>query len=141
MWTLENFPVETVSARHGVEMQYVFGHPNPKAPWSDADRQLSQALAAYWTNFAKTGNPNGARLPVWPAFTQAREHALLIGREIRAASLPNAADLAAIDRLYATVRFVLNNFYLVIGGTVILLLVSLAILWGIIRRAFRRRAA
>jgi carboxylesterase type B len=25
-------------------------------------------MQEFWTNFAKTGNPNGANMPVWPAF-------------------------------------------------------------------------
>jgi hypothetical protein len=27
--------------------------------WTDADRKLSDTLSAYWTNFARTGDPNG----------------------------------------------------------------------------------
>jgi para-nitrobenzyl esterase len=30
---------------------------------------LSEQLVAAWTNFAKTGNPNGAGAPMWPVFT------------------------------------------------------------------------
>jgi para-nitrobenzyl esterase len=30
---------------------------------------LSDQLVAAWTNFAKTGNPNGTGAPVWPVFT------------------------------------------------------------------------
>jgi para-nitrobenzyl esterase len=140
LYRFEHTPPGEQGARHGVEMQYVFGHPNPKAPWTDADRKLSQTLAAYWTNFAKTGDPNDASLPAWPAFSRAREHALLIGNEIRVGALPNAADLAEIDRLYATVRFVLANRYFVAGAALILLLAFVVILWRVIRRAFRRHA-
>jgi len=29
------------------------------------DRETSNILRAYWTNFAKNGDPNGAGLPLW----------------------------------------------------------------------------
>jgi para-nitrobenzyl esterase len=34
-----------------------------------AEITLSDQIVGAWTNFAKTGNPNGAGLPTWPVFT------------------------------------------------------------------------
>jgi para-nitrobenzyl esterase len=49
------FVFDTVAARYGKAL-------------TEADRAAAQAANAYWANFGKTGNPNGAGLPQWPAF-------------------------------------------------------------------------
>ena len=33
-------------------------------------------MNTYWTNFAKTGNPNGENLPVWPLYNTQKEEIL-----------------------------------------------------------------
>jgi para-nitrobenzyl esterase len=67
---------EAIGAIHGTELTYVFGTLDrplviPGFPPQGAtaiDKQISEAMQQYWTNFAKTGNPNGGQLPVWPKF-------------------------------------------------------------------------
>jgi carboxylesterase type B len=50
-------------AGHWAELRYVFDHLNQyQWAWSDADRKLANTMATYWTNFAKTGDPNGDRV-------------------------------------------------------------------------------
>jgi para-nitrobenzyl esterase len=57
---------EALGAVHGTEVAYVFGALNAK--YADVDRQISDTMQQYWTNFAKTGDPNGASLRPWPKF-------------------------------------------------------------------------
>jgi len=56
-------------AGHSVEIEYVLGNldGNPVYAWTEADRALSRQVQGYFVNFIKTGNPNGAGLPAWPA--------------------------------------------------------------------------
>jgi para-nitrobenzyl esterase len=59
-------------------MEMVFKNPDIrwKSKWSDADAAMAQAVNAYWVNFAKTGDPNGAGLPVWPTYKAASDSLL-----------------------------------------------------------------
>ena len=63
-------------AAHGLELPYVFGrtHLGGLAPWEyrkwdQRDQEISMEMMNYWSNFAKTGNPNQDGLPAWPAYT------------------------------------------------------------------------
>ena len=44
-------------------------------------------------NFARTGNPNGAGLIAWPAYTAEREQVMLFAEQMRGGDLPNKAQL------------------------------------------------
>ena len=61
-------------AGHATDIEYVFNALDTrKLAWRPADRQVADLMGAYWTNFAKTGNPNGADLPNWPAWGPGRQ--------------------------------------------------------------------
>jgi para-nitrobenzyl esterase len=56
-------------AYHSAEIEYVFGALDwKKISWRPEDYKLSEQMGMYWTNFAKTGNPNGAGLGAWPMY-------------------------------------------------------------------------
>ena len=63
-------------AFHSSELWYVFGTIDRcwrslESGFEMGDYALSRAMTDYWTNFAKTGDPNGEGLPKWDAFTEA----------------------------------------------------------------------
>ena len=74
---------------HGYEIPFVFGnrgytgrYPKFAAKLQQGttaqDRAVRRMVQQYWTNFAKTGNPNGPLLPHWPATRPGHEVTLVI---------------------------------------------------------------
>ncbi|WP_205412275.1 carboxylesterase/lipase family protein [Sphingomonas crusticola] len=54
-------------AVHSAEIEYALGNldANPAYAWTDGDRRVSATMNGYFVNFVKTGDPNGAGLPLW----------------------------------------------------------------------------
>ena len=56
-------------AAHSAEIEYAMGNlaGNDVYAWTDEDRKVSEVMSGYFANFVKTGDPNGGKLPKWPA--------------------------------------------------------------------------
>lgn len=72
-------------AFHGSEIPYAFntiGLTGAAAP-SEIDQKLADAMIGYWTQFAKTGDPNGPGLPKWPEYETITDQHLELGDTIQ----------------------------------------------------------
>ncbi len=129
-------------ASHGMEMPYVFDHLEQQAlPWTAQDHQLAATMTSYWTNFAKTGDPNGPGLPVWSPFDSSSASVMQLGDRIAAAPMDDTQSLRKIDRVYATARFVLGHVYLLGAAIMALVLATIVAIVMRLRRRWRRAAA
>lgn len=68
-------------------------------PFTDVDFKLEEAMSSYWVNFAKTGDPNGEGLPVWPAFNDNNPEIIELGDEVKVTPLPYMEQLKFMDEL------------------------------------------
>jgi para-nitrobenzyl esterase len=65
----ESKPPEPIGAPHACEIEYCMGnlHLIKDYAWTQDDYKVSETMLSYFANFVKTGNPNGEKLPEWPA--------------------------------------------------------------------------
>ncbi len=71
--------------------------------WEPVDHQVSKTMQAYFVNFIKTGNPNGAGLSEWPAYSSGGNYQLMrLDVESNAQSEPHRDRYLAIDAATAT---------------------------------------
>ena len=95
----EDSPRYGQGSPHGQDVAYVFGNPEEVQP---TDMTLSGWMMDYWSNFAKTGDPNGEGLPVWPRFdNDAPQSMVLTGAGCYAAPVPSEAALWVLDEYFA----------------------------------------
>jgi para-nitrobenzyl esterase len=75
----------SLGAFHSLEVPYVFGSLRDREwqwlPSTADDASLSELLQTYWTNFAKTSNPNAPGLPNWPVWNDDGKEFLVVNRD------------------------------------------------------------
>lgn len=74
-----------LGAFHSLEVPYVFGVLRDREwqwlPTTADDAALAKLIQTYWTNFAKSGNPNGAGLPNWPLWSDGEKEFPVINKD------------------------------------------------------------
>jgi para-nitrobenzyl esterase len=82
-----------LGAFHSIEIPYVFGALRVPTwqwlPFTPDDAGLSNLLQTFWTNFAKSGNPNAQGLPLWPAWSDSKMEFLEIRKDGRISAQRN----------------------------------------------------
>ncbi|XP_051807198.1 bile salt-activated lipase-like [Acanthochromis polyacanthus] len=80
-----------VEAEHAEDLQYLFGKPfSTPLVYFPRHRDLAGYMMAYWTNFARTGNPNSgeSKVPVtWPEFNKYHRPYLTINSKMTKSSV------------------------------------------------------
>ena len=99
------YPVDSPKAGqgspHGVDVPYVFEHlEDIHRPATPEDQRISDAMAAYWTNFAKHGDPNGKGVPEWPAFSDKNPVVMYLGGTPHTGPVPSEKALRVLDRYF-----------------------------------------
>ena len=70
-------------AFHTAEVPYFFNNlALLDRPWEALDHRLADTMASYWAHFAAEGDPNGDRLPDWPAFDGQNANFMRLGEQM-----------------------------------------------------------
>jgi para-nitrobenzyl esterase len=76
-----NFP--NYGAFHTSEVPYALHTLHTwNRDWQQLDKDLENTMAAYWVNFAKTGNPNGTGLPEWKTYDKQAGYIMVLGDKV-----------------------------------------------------------
>ena len=77
-YVAESMRKEWPGAPHASEIPYVFDTVKEKygKALTPADEKAAREVNAYWVNFAKTGDPNGPGLPIWPLYKTSSDQLL-----------------------------------------------------------------
>ncbi|PWN86764.1 hypothetical protein FA10DRAFT_297766 [Acaromyces ingoldii] len=93
---------------HTAEIPFVFGTLNSTTVAGGsgvptaADEKISDTIMTYWTNFAKTGDPNGPGLATWPKYTSEAHEVIMLANVV-------SAGVYSLDRFQFIEKYRLSN--------------------------------
>ena len=99
-------------AAHAAEVPYVFDNLGQAHLFPDSsiaelsaksapDKKVADEMSSYWTNFAKTGDPNGPGLPKWKVHAVGNgQDGMILDANPASEKLPTPERLAFIDRVW-----------------------------------------
>jgi len=93
-----------VGAVHSAEIEYALGNlaTNQVYSWTSDDYQVSKTMESYFANFIRTGDPNGAGLPGWPAINRGTGgRRMLLDAMTHAVPVPDRARYLFLEQVIA----------------------------------------
>ena len=98
----EDSPRVGQGSPHAQEVAYVFQHLDTANPeTSPSDLAISEAMGIYWTNFAKSGNPNSKGVLDWQAFSIANPYVMYFQKTPHLGPVPDTESLGVLDNYFA----------------------------------------
>ena len=79
---------------HALEIPFVFNHPDisPFTGDSEDRYELAAAMSESWINFARTGDPNSEKLPLWPVYDKENRSTMLFDVPCRVENDPQKEE-------------------------------------------------
>jgi para-nitrobenzyl esterase len=97
----EGSPRYGYGSPHAQDVNYVFEHLDASNPQTTkSDLEISDAMATYWTNFAKYGDPNSSGLPNWPTFNDKKPVVMYFSQTPHTGPVPSAKSLEVLDAYF-----------------------------------------
>jgi para-nitrobenzyl esterase len=102
-WKINGTPVTAgdVGVWHSCEIEFVFGTLGwePGREPRPSDRIVTGRVMEYWVNFARSGDPNGPGLPIWPPFRREEPNVMRLAVEPHATRDERPSRYEVLDEL------------------------------------------
>lgn len=98
----EDSPMHGMGSPHGQDVAYAFMTLDSlrRNNFTESDRQLSETMGTYWTNFAKYGDPNGEGVTEWPTFSDENPNVMYLTDKPHIGPVPSEKSMKVLDAYF-----------------------------------------